>query len=278
MLVTRQALLDWLCSVEESEQEQLLATLVEACRDVPRDERTFWLARSFGGDEILGGGLASSIEVPVSDLEHLDRIGLVAMKWDASGTSASFSLTPAAAERYRAIQMAGAALMRQVDERTRSYLDSAEFQEACPLASQRWREAAALLWVTDASARLTTVGHKCREAMQEFATALVQRYDPSEVTADPTRTLDRISAVLRLHPPLLGEGRTQLLDALFGYWRASVDLVQRQEHGGQKEGEPLAWEEGRRVVFQTANVMVEIHRAAELAARSARSHATGPPA
>ena len=45
-----------------------------------------------------------------------------------------------------------------------------------------------------------------------------------------------------------------------------MDLVQRQEHGGQKEGEPLGWEDGRRVVFQTANVMVELHRATEQAA------------
>jgi hypothetical protein len=251
----------------EPEQEQLLVTLVEACRDIPRNERTFWLIRTFGGDEIQGGGLASSIEVPVSDLEYLDQVGLLSIKWDSSGTSASFSLTPKAGARYQSVQMAGGSPMRHVEERTRSYLDSSEFQSTCSLASERWREAAALLWAPDAQAQLTTIGHKCREAMQEFASALVRSFDPPNVIRDPTKTLDRVSAVLVLHRPVLGEGRTQLLDALFGYWRASIDLVQRQEHGGQKEGEPLNWEDARRVVFQTANVMVEIHRAAELAAR-----------
>jgi hypothetical protein len=37
--------------------------------------------------------------------------------------------------------------------------------------------------------------------------------------------------------------------------------VQRQEHGAQKEGRPLVWEDGRRVVFQTAIVMFELDRA-----------------
>ncbi len=37
-------------------------------------------------------------------------------------------------------------------------------------------------------------------------------------------------------------------------------LVQRQEHGGQKEGAALRWEDARRVACQTAVVMFEIDR------------------
>jgi hypothetical protein len=51
-----------------------------------------------------------------------------------------------------------------------------------------------------------------------------------------------------------------MLKALLAYWGTVNDLVQRQEHGGQKEREPLKWEDGRRVVFQTAVVMFEIAR------------------
>jgi hypothetical protein len=39
------------------------------------------------------------------------------------------------------------------------------------------------------------------------------------------------------------------------YWNALVDLHQRQEHGAQRQGQPLTWEDGRRVVFQTILVM-----------------------
>ena len=38
------------------------------------------------------------------------------------------------------------------------------------------------------------------------------------------------------------------------------DLAQKQEHGGQKEGEPLVWEDTRRIVFQTILVMFEIDK------------------
>ena len=50
------------------------------------------------------------------------------------------------------------------------------------------------------------------------------------------------------------------IDALIVYWGTLDDLVQRQEHGAQKEGEALSWEDARRLVFQTINVMVELRR------------------
>jgi hypothetical protein len=51
------------------------------------------------------------------------------------------------------------------------------------------------------------------------------------------------------------------LDALIAYWRAVSNLVQRQEHGVQKAGSQLVFEDGRRVIFQTAIVMFEVDRA-----------------
>src|SRR5439155_2241153 len=56
-------------------------------------------------------------------------------------------------------------------------------------------------------------------------------------------------------------GRTAFLDALIGYWGAVSDLVQRQEHGGQREGAELTWHDARRVVFQVAMVMFEVDSA-----------------
>jgi hypothetical protein len=109
--------------------------------------------------------------------------------------------------------------------------------------------------------------------MQAFATALVDHHQPPDANPDPTKTLDRVSAVLSMYHAHLGERRLGLLNGLFAYWRSAVDLVQRQEHGAQKEGERLSWEDGRRVVFQTANVMVEVDRATEQAA----SLGTGSP-
>jgi hypothetical protein len=63
-----------------------------------------------------------------------------------------------------------------------------------------------------------------------------------------------------LNARALGDTRRALLAALLAYWGTVSDLVQRQEHGAQKQGEPLTWEDTRTVVFQTAIVMFEIAR------------------
>lgn len=262
----------------EVEQEQLLITLVEASRDVPRDQREFFFSRSFGGDEIDGGGLASSIEVNLPDLEFLAECGLLRLKMHPDETQATLTIAPKGIDRYEVIHRQAATPLQQVDARIQSYLESPAFRSACPAAFQRWREATELLWAPDSSDHLSAIGHKAREAMQEFGTALVARHRPPDANPDATKTLDRISTVLRMYKGGLGKRRLALLDALFDYWRATVDLVQRQEHGGQKEGEPLGWEDGRRVVFQTANVMVELHRAVEQAARGFSVTASSEPA
>lgn len=51
-----------------------------------------------------------------------------------------------------------------------------------------------------------------------------------------------------------------LLEAVAAYWSAVNGVVQRQEHGEQKGGEELTWEDGQRVVYHTATVMVESER------------------
>jgi hypothetical protein len=45
-----------------------------------------------------------------------------------------------------------------------------------------------------------------------------------------------------------------------GAWRlreAANRLIQRQEHGAQKEGEPVSWDDARRIVFLTMFLMTE---------------------
>jgi hypothetical protein len=65
-------------------------------------------------------------------------------------------------------------------------------------------------------------------------------------------TVARIRSVLEHLAGLLGATEKPLLDALLTYWGTVSDLVQRQEHGAQREGESLSWADSRRVVFQTA--------------------------
>jgi hypothetical protein len=244
----------------EPEQQDLVATLVEATRRVPREDRYFVTIRSFGAaDEIEGAGLDGPISAPSSDVDVLVAAGLLHVT-GRQAASTHFVVSPSGFEFYEALKQRTTERSEQLEEDVQAYLDGPRFKGSYPTTYRLWSEAAELVWRADSANDLTTIGHKAREAMQAFATELVERHQPAVVNPDPTKTLDRISAVITMHRPQLGTARADFLDALFGYWRALNSIVQRQEHGAQKEGGPLDWEDGRRLVFHTSVVMTEIDR------------------
>lgn len=53
---------------------------------------------------------------------------------------------------------------------------SDRFAQAFPGAFEPWANAERLLFGDDAEAQLTTIGHKAREAVQGFATAMIDTY------------------------------------------------------------------------------------------------------
>lgn len=244
----------------EPEQEQLFSSLVEAVRNVPRDQREeFMYIRAMQKDLVQGNGF--SAELLGSDIHHLINVGLLSItNYHSKGGGFNFFIPPDALEYYEWMKREAGEPVQQVETLIREYLDSDRFTDAFPEAYERWRDAVELLWGADSDRELSTIGHKCREAIQQFATALVDRHQPPNVNPDKAMTRDRLSAVLNVHRADLGEKRSALLDSLFGYWRAAADLIQRQEHAGQREGESLDWEDGRRVVFQTAVIMFEVDR------------------
>jgi hypothetical protein len=228
---------------------------------MPREQRDeFRFVRTMGGDWVQAAGVR--LGVVGVDLHHLVDVGLLRItNHHSRGSGFNFYVPPEALEYYAEMKREVEEPMQQVEANLHQHLDAAEFRARYPDAYARWRKAADLLWGADSERELSTIGHKCREAVQEFATILVERDQLPEVNPDKTKTRDRLGAVLRHHRPSLGEKRGELLDALFGYWRAAGDLIQRQEHEAQKEGEALVWEDGRRVVFQTAVLMFEVDRA-----------------
>ncbi len=139
------------------------------------------------------------------------------------------------------------------------FLDSDVVATEFGVAIARWRDAQRRLRTAETTRELTEIGHICREAMQAFAGALAERHGLQGFSSDPSKTVDKVRAVLAK----VGLGKTaqDFHTALLSYWGAATDLVQRQEHGAAKEGEQLAWEDARRVVFQTLIVMFEVARA-----------------
>ncbi len=255
----------WSHVVLEPEQEALFSRLVEASRSVPRNEReTFLYAPMMQASLVQGNGLSE--DVLDEDILALQSAGLIQVaQYASSGSGFSFVIPPGALQYYEEVKRRSGEPLQQLEADTRAFLDAGTFREEFPAAYAKWKEAAELLWHTDSDAELSTIGHKCREAIQEFASTLIERYHVEGATPDPSKTRERISAVIEARREALGERKAELLDAVFNYWKAAGNLIQRQEHAGQREGEALGWEDGRRVVFQTAIVMFEIERALSVA-------------
>lgn len=243
----------------ESEAVSLLREIAEAARTAPRDEREFRVLPHLGGCTFIGPGSRTELsDAERRDIDDLVATGLLRMR-HRGRHEYSFTVTPEA-YAYLASFDEREPLRRVETEVTDTYMEAPAFRAKYPLAYQRWKEAANLLWGPTAETELTTIGHKTREAVQEFASALVDMHNVAGAPTDPAKTVARLQVVVDAHRDRLGEARRHLLDALIVYWGEVNDLLQRQEHGGQKEGEPLAWEDGRRAVFHTAIVMYELDR------------------
>lgn len=247
--------------VLEEQQVELLRTLVEAHRRVePREEFLVMRAISAApGGPISHHGLPEGLMVMEADLRALARVGLIDFPHRSHGVS-TFSVTARGIQYYIALQEQGPPTER-VEQAMRRHIDADAFKARHPAAYAKWEKAEELLWAADAQSQLTAIGHHCREAVQDFASVLVAQYKPPNCPADPTSTVARVRAVLNVRRTSLPSTVHPFLDALLTYCGTVLDLHQRQEHGAQREGRPLTWEDGRRVVFQTLLVMYELDRA-----------------
>jgi hypothetical protein len=149
---------------------------------------------------------------------------------------------------------------RRIETTLTTYIKSSDFERRYPKAHAKWREADGTLWHEKSESHLSTIGHLCREAVQEFATVLVETHRPPDADPNPAHEIKRVGAVLT---HLCRESDTtmrKLIGAALDYWEQVSGLVQRVEHAGQREKEALRWDDARAVVFQTGFLMYEIDR------------------
>jgi hypothetical protein len=243
----------------EPEQKELLSVLVEAARNLPSDKRQPFFVYSNRGQvnyEIHHPGLPNGTrEAYPGDLQALLQAHLLSQ---SLSDNSAYEINSVGFQYYAELKRRSGEPVGRMQELAKSYLQASHFSQKYPQAYQKWVNAESLLWSSDSEAQLTTIGHLCREALQEFATSLVNKYKPPEVDKDVAHTEARIRAALDSTGRQISTTVKPFLDALLAYWRKVSDLVQRQEHGGQREGKPLIWEDGRLVVFQTLVVMFEI--------------------
>jgi hypothetical protein len=236
-------------------QEALLIDLVEADRRVPREKRESFLAirvmsTDFAGAQILHAGWRDKERcVPIVDLEELASIGLLRSRSGGSRHDTWYSVTSAGVEQYTRIKKAQGQPIERVQRQVRGYVTSAQFQTRHAAAFKKWQEAEELLWQDDSERLFTTIGHLCREAMQEFAASLLRHERIPASQLEPAKTVDRIRLFMHERKAQLGDSVSAFLDALVVLWGTVSDLAQRQEHDSQREGKPLVWEDGRLLVF-----------------------------
>jgi hypothetical protein len=245
----------------ESEQEELLAIMVEASRAVPRNQRhEFIFIQYMGGTSLIHNGMEAvgrqQYQPFLGDLQTLHERGLIRLRMTGEHDCTA-DVRPEGFHHYEEMQARrGQPIMKPVAA-ARDYLETESFRRRHEVSVARWQEAERLLWSADSQNAATTIGHLCREAMQLFAGEVLQS---SGVTSDPDpqKTVARVRSVLAAR--INSEVRRAVADALIVYWGTVADLTQRQEHGAQREGSPLLWEDSRRAVTQTLMVMYEIDR------------------
>ncbi len=178
-----------------------------------------------------------------------------------------FYVTPNGHKYYRELKQRSGQSVERTESYVKNFLNAEQFRKNYPQAYEKWLQAEENLWVEDWETQLTKIGHDCREAIQKFAETLINRYQLQHKYPDQNKDIGRIKAVIEQRKEKLSQKEKKFLDSLLEYldslleyWKALSGLVQRQEHGIQDVNESLTWEDGRRVVFQTAIVMFEVDR------------------
>lgn len=241
------------------EQEHLLYELVERERQVPRDQRTeFYFIQ--GMSHVLGRihGPGPLTKATHSELVTLSNAGLISVISWREHRIERFALSHFAYTYYEHMKTERRQPLEQVESDIVGYLDFGEFPKRYQEAYQSWSEASRLLRSSSAKHHLIEIGHHCREAFREYSLALASRFCPPGISTvqNPTSRLRLIIVHLR---DQIGTPH-EFLDALVEYFSQVWKLANRQEHSADKVGDSLTWEDARRLVFQTAIVMVEVDR------------------
>lgn len=249
----------------EKEQKDAFTRIVETVKKIPRKERMKMVAIkfAFGPGKLIipssNSGFFELDDIVPGDLEELAGKGLLSISY--RGKNENYLVSPEGFQYYEWLMKEMGKPVERIEKHTLNYFDSEDFRKKYKDAYEKLKQAEELLWASDSDANFSAIGHHCREAMQEFADCLYQDIFRKASEEPKSHDKNRVKAVIEKKKENIPSTVRPFLEALYSYWDVLSDLVQRQEHGAQKEGEPLNWEDARRVVFQTANVMFEFHRA-----------------
>lgn len=247
----------------EEEQINLLSRLVEAHRNVERKKRTdFIVTNDMTSASVLHPGFANgSTDIAIVDLRMLDSVDLIKIYDDGNQhTEFSFTLSPLSFNYYEELKTKSIKPIERIEKEIISYINSSNIEIRYSKSFQKWKEAEKLLWVSNTEINLSTIGHLCREAVQEFLDVLVTRHNLQEEYWQKDKTKGRVKALIELRKQTSSDTMLRLFDKLYDFWDMLNNLVQRQEHSGLKERETIVLDDAKRVVIYTILVMNEMDK------------------
>lgn len=240
------------------QQEKLLLELIHAERNAGESDRSpFYASQTFDGADVMHPGFPGrNHRIYWGDVQGLLQFGLI-MPTKIDTNLVVFELAPAAYE-YAKHVVGVSSDEDPAEAMALAYIDASQFANRHPTAFEAWRKARDAVAVGGSDTQLTEVGHWCREAMQAFMSDLVGSQGVRDADPDPAHTIARLRGVVSQRTSETGETVAAFLTALVAYWGTLSDLVQRQEHGAQRDAEALGWHDARRIVFHTLAVMHEL--------------------
>jgi hypothetical protein len=238
-------------------QTELFKRLAETSLARPNHDREFHI----GGEEGDFITVGDDVHFPAlwNDVSKLESAGLVEWTQINALYGYKFVLTKRGYDTYDDLLRDSADRVATIEKDVTGYLRGDVIASRYPEAYRLWLRAEQQL-VSGRGENLTVVGHTAREALQSFASELVELHEVANAPADPAKTVARVRSVIAAHRESLGERRAAVLEALLAYWGTVNDLAQRLEHAGQREGRPVARDEARQLLYLTAQVIFEIDR------------------
>lgn len=118
----------------EDEQKELLSNLVEAARNLPRENRQpFYIYEMHSGTDISHMGLPEHEmkDIYMDDIRILANSGLILISNDGDGLK-QFSVTPLGFEYYRQIKQSVNKPIQRVESTVKNYVESSYFQQKYP--------------------------------------------------------------------------------------------------------------------------------------------------
>jgi len=163
----------------ESSQQDLLAELVDADDRVEDGWRQFLVIGTADGN-ILAHPKLEKGEIDAGDIRTLAEYGLI-RQVPTTGRTPNYEATPIGRRYVTWWKQRAGVPVAQVEEEVRRFLDSDRFRQRHPVAYAHWAESAKGVWDADTLAKLTAIGHACRESLALFVTDLVSGLSPAYV-------------------------------------------------------------------------------------------------